>query len=117
LLDGEAVIADVKTGKRSPSAQDLATNLQLSIYSWAYRQMSRGQHEDCMEIVQVRAKKGLRAERTDAYLAHVIEDVVKPTAAAITAGHFPTNPGTLFGCNYCDYQALCAIGQGCHGGD
>lgn len=115
--DGETIISDVKTGKRAPSMQDLNTDLQLSLYSWAYREMSGQNREDAIEVVQIRSKQTLRSRRTDGYLQRVIADTVTPTATAIQAGLFPANPATKFGCGYCDYQMLCPVGQGCNGGD
>lgn len=110
--DGETIISDVKTGKRAPSAGDLATDLQLSMYSWAYREMVPGNCENALEIVQIRSKTVLRTTRTDEYLQHVVDDVIVPTAQAIQAGFFPANPGTKYGCSYCQYQGVCPVGQG-----
>lgn len=110
---GETVVSDVKTGKRAPSANDLATDLQLSLYSWAFREMSSQNREDALEIVQIRSRKTLRTYRTDEYLDHVIAAVVVPTARSIEAGLFPANPSSKYGCGYCEFNASCPVGQGC----
>ncbi len=107
----KTVISDVKTGKRTPSDSDLGTDLQLSLYSFAYRQLS-GTAEDALEICQVRTQKTPQTHRTDEYLAAVIADVVVPVASAIEQGVFPCNPATKFGCGYCDYQQTCPVGRG-----
>ena len=113
--NGETIIGDVKTGARAPSEKDVGTDLQLSIYSWAYRQMSGGA-ESALEIVNLRQTRVVRTTRTDRYLSRVMADVVVPVAEAIRAGIFPANPSTKFGCGYCNHQALCVVGQGPNGG-
>lgn len=109
--DGRTVISDVKTGKRTPSDSDMASDLQLSLYSYAYRQLS-GSAEDALEICQVRTQRTPQTHRTDEYLAAVIADVVVPVAVAIEQGIFPCNPATKFGCGYCDYRQGCPVGRG-----
>ncbi|HOU24564.1 MAG TPA: PD-(D/E)XK nuclease family protein, partial [Anaerolineae bacterium] len=108
--DGTAVLSDVKTGKRAPSASDLANDLQLTVYSWACRQM--GLREDFLEIVHIRKQECLRTTRTDAYIAGVMETTVLPVHRAIQAGFFPANPRSQYGCGYCDYTAYCPVGRG-----
>ena len=109
--DGRTVISDVKTGKRTPSDSDLGTDLQLSLYSYAYRLLTEST-EDALEICHVRTQKTPQTHRTDKYLEAVIADVVVPVAVAIEQGIFPCNPATKFGCGYCDYQQGCPVGRG-----
>jgi RecB family exonuclease len=109
--DGLTVISDVKTGKRTPSAADMANNLQLSLYSWAYRQLA-GEEEDAIEICQVRTGQTPRTRRTTDYLDDVLFNVVVPVVFQIATGQFPCNPNTKYGCGYCDYQELCTVGRG-----
>lgn len=109
---GATVISDVKTGKRAPSAQDLNTDLQLSLYTWAVRQQGIHEEHDPVEIVMLRKATTVRTTRTDEYLQHVLDDVVIPAARGIEAGNFPCNPGRKFGCAYCNYQRFCPVGQG-----
>lgn len=109
--DGSVIVSDVKTGQRKPSQADLSNDLQLSLYSWAFREMS-GQAETWMEIVWMRSQETLRTVRTAAYLRHVVDDVVIPAAKAINAGVYPCNPHTKYGCNYCDHKSACPVGQG-----
>jgi putative RecB family exonuclease len=108
--DGKSVLSDVKSGKRAPSEQDLATDLQLSIYAWACREC--GFEPDGIEIVMLRSKKVLQTARTSAYLDGVISHTVLPAAQGIAAGVFPCNPSSRFGCGYCDFQSLCPVGKG-----
>lgn len=103
---GEVVISDVKTGGRVPTEEDMATDLQLSLYAWACRQM--GVHDDAVEIVAMRGKKSLRSRRTDAYLEHI----VLPVHDGIQREYFPANPGTRYGCRFCSYEGICPIGRG-----
>ncbi len=115
--DGVTVLSDVKTGKRSPSAQDMETDLQLSLYSYAY-QVLAGEMPGRIEILQLRQRQAFLAARTPEYLDHVMLDVVGPVAQQIRYCHetdwWPCNPRRQFGCAYCDYQSLCQVGQGCH---
>lgn len=112
--DGQVVISDIKTGKRAPSAGDLATDLQLTIYSAAFRRLA-SIDEDALEIVHLRKREDglLRTHRTSEYIQAVMEYTVMPTARAIAAGHFPANPSSKFGCGYCDVSSSCPVGQGC----
>lgn len=108
---GETVISDVKSGKQKPTPVAMATDLQLSLYAWAWRELA-GRPPDWVEIVHLRGCENLRSLRNDgAYLDAVISEVVVPVAEAIEAGHFPANPGTRYGCGYCDYIDRCPVGQ------
>ena len=111
--DGLTVISDVKTGQNLDGDPD--SHLQLSLYSYAYRQLS-GAAEDAVEFYMARKEKledrVIRSRRTQEYLEHVIRDVVTPVAYAIDAGLFPCNPANKFGCGYCDYQQTCPVGRG-----
>lgn len=109
---GETVISDVKSGARKPTPMDLHNDLQLSIYSWAARQM--GVQEDALELVWLRQQETLRTARTDAYLDAVMTMTVQPVAQAIAAGIFPANPSSKFGCGFCNHRQFCEVGNGCN---
>ncbi len=110
-IDGSVIVSDVKTGQRKPSPDDLASDLQLSLYSWAFREMS-GQEEDAIEIVWMRTQETLRTRRSREYIARVIEHQVVPAARGIQAGQFPCNTNTRYGCNYCDHKSHCPLQGG-----
>ncbi len=105
---GLTVVSDCKSGKHLP--RDMDSDLQLTLYSWAYRQMF-GKPEDAMEIVGVGLRKAVRTVRDDAFNQSVIETVVLPVAAAISRGDFPPNTNNRYGCSYCDYQDACPAGR------
>lgn len=124
--DGTMVVSDVKSGERAPSKDTIATHLQLSLYSLAFRQSTAGDGSEALELVHLRgfdsrggraAGSGLlphqfRTSRTWEYLDAVIDHVVIPVHQQIEAGIFPAHPGSLYGCNHCDVQHSCPIGQG-----
>ncbi len=106
LQDGRIVISDIKSGRTRP---DVRRDLQLSLYSWLFRQSS-DQQDDYQEVVHLRTRKAVRTARTDDYLERVIEQVVAPVVEAIDAGIFPANPDSRYGCGYCDLSQYCTIG-------
>ena len=109
--NGQTVISDVKTGKRAPTAADLMNDPQLSIYSWAWRELA-GVAEDNLEIVQIRSRTPHRTIRSDKYLDDYMQLSVVPVAKQIAAGYFPANPSPKYGCSFCTYQENCPLGQG-----
>jgi len=107
---GMVVVSDVKSGKHLP--RDMDTDLQLTLYSWAYRQ-EFGEPEGAMEIVGVGVRKVKRTTRTDEHNAQCIEEVVLPVAEGIARGDFPPRTTCRYGCSSCNYQSACpAMGRG-----
>jgi RecB family exonuclease len=111
--DGEVILSDVKSGARKPSQADLDNDLQLSIYSYAVREL--GIAEDAAELVWLRTQERLRTTRTDEYLRAVMQQTVLPVARAIEAGIYPAHTQSKYGCNFCSYTAICDVGRGCKG--
>ena len=108
---GQTVVSDVKSGKALP--RDMDTDLQLTLYSWAYRQTFPGKTEGALEIVGIGVRKVLRTTRTDEQNADTIEAVVIPVAEGIRRGDFPPNTACRFGCASCNYNIACpALGRG-----
>ena len=107
---GSTVLSDIKTGKRKPGSGDLATDLQLTLYTWACHEL--GITPDLIELVMMRHKGTVQTTRTTAYLEAVMLDTVLPAAQGIAARIFPANPSSKYGCGFCDYQSLCAVGRG-----
>lgn len=114
-VDGAPVVSDIKSGKRAPTAVQMTTHLQLSIYDWAFRCIA-GDQPHALEIVHLRGQETYRTSRSAEYIEHVMRDVVGPVARQIEhatlTGDWPCNPGTLWGCSYCVYQHACPVGQG-----
>lgn len=110
---GLTVISDIKTGN---VPGNLATDLQLTIYDWAWAQDATP--ADAQEIVQmetssgVPSPQGLRTTRTAEYRAWAMDSIVVPVAEAIGAGNFAANPNPLYGCDYCNQKSNCPAGQG-----
>lgn len=108
---GQTVVSDVKSGKSLP--RDMDTDLQLTLYSWAYRQTFPDKPaEGAMEIVGIGVRKVLRTTRTDEDNRLAIETVVVPVAEAIARGDFPPNTNCRFGCASCDYNIACPVAGG-----
>lgn len=109
---GQTVVSDVKSGKYLP--RDMDTDLQLSLYSWAYRQTFPDRPaEGALEIVGVGVRKVVRTTRTDEANLQTIEAVVIPVAESIARGDFPPNTNCRFGCGSCNYNIACpALGRG-----
>lgn len=118
--DGQTVLSDVKSGKRKPSLADLSRDAQLSIYTWAVREM--GLREDRAELVWLNTQEQLVTTRTDEYIAATMEQVVLPVAAQIAAAgddplRYPANPDSKYGCGFCAYSDSCAVGRGSKQGE
>lgn len=115
--DGGLVVSDVKSEKRPKSPSQLGTDLQLSLYAWAFQQVTSSGGGEVLEIVHLRGfarnirEWSYRTRRSPEYLDAVIDYVVAPAVRQIKDGHFPANPGSLYGCNYCVCQHACPIGQ------
>lgn len=114
-IDGAPVVSDVKSGKRAPTADQMRTHLQLTMYDWAFRAIA-GDQDHPLEIVHLRGQETYRTHRTAEYIEHVMRGVVGPVARQIEyatlTDTWPCNPGTLWGCGYCTYQHACPVGQG-----
>jgi len=107
---GKCIIADAKTGRNKP--RYLENDLQLSIYSWLWWQNS-GVLPGRVEIWHLPSQTVASATRTEESLQAVISDVVEPVANAISLGLFPANSGHPFGCDFCSFRHVCAVGTGC----
>lgn len=109
--DGQTVVSDVKSGRYLP--RDMDTDLQLTLYSWAYRQTFPGKAEGALEIVGIGLRKVVRTTRTDEQHQQTIEAVVVPVAESIARGDFPPNTNCRYGCQTCNYYNDCpAMGRG-----
>lgn len=113
--DGAVVLSDVKSGKRKPSPADLSRDAQLSIYTWAVREM--GLREDRAELVWLSTQEQLVTTRTDDFIAATLEQIVLPVARQIAAAGddpamYPANPDSKYGCNFCAHHQTCGIGRG-----
>ncbi len=115
---GPYIVSDVKSEKRTRSASKLSTDLQLSLYAWAFQQLAGSGGEEVCEIVHLRGFEknsrewSYRTRRSPQYLDYVMDLVVIPVVRLIQQEHFPAHPGGLYGCDYCECQYACPVGQG-----
>jgi hypothetical protein len=103
-------IIEIKTARAVPNQFEVDTNLQLTLYSWAYR-MLYGQPEEKIMIIslvktkepQVVCLKTSRGEASYTRLFKLIESVLK----AIKQELFYCNQLNIWGCRSCQYLAEC----------
>jgi CRISPR/Cas system-associated exonuclease Cas4 (RecB family) len=103
-------IVEIKTTGRSPVQQEIDQNLQITLYSWAYR-MLYGKPEKTIKVVNlVKTKEPKiavietqRTERDHSWLLATTFQVIR----AIENKMFYPNPIGGFGCFNCQYQAHC----------
>ena len=103
-------IIEIKTTGKSPVQQEIDSNLQVTLYSWAYR-MLFGQQEKAIKVVNlVKTKEPKivvtetqRTERDHSWLIATTTQVIR----AIDNKLFYPNPIGGFGCFNCQYQAHC----------
>lgn len=114
LVEHDGTIVDNKALSRSPSTQDMASSIQLTAYSLAYR-LLEGRQEPALRFdLVVKTKtpqaKRLLTTRTDGELRWFI-GLVEQVARQILSGIFPPNP-TGWWCDpkFCGYFARCKGG-------
>jgi CRISPR/Cas system-associated exonuclease Cas4 (RecB family) len=108
-------IVEVKTYSRSPVQQEVDQNLQLTLYSWAYR-MLYGRSEKGIKIINLVKTKDPkvmiieteRSERDHSWLIAIIYQVIR----GIEQKLFYPNPIGGFGCFNCQYQEQCREPRG-----
>jgi len=107
-------VVEVKTTGRSPVQQEVDINLQLTLYSWAYR-LIFGRPEKTIKVVNlVKTKEPKivvvetqRTERDHSWLLATTFQVIR----AIEQKLFYPNPIGGFGCFNCQYQEHCKEGN------
>jgi putative RecB family exonuclease len=103
-------IIEIKTTGRSPVQQEVDQNLQITLYSWAYR-MLFGKPERAIKVVNLVKTKDpkisvvetQRTERDHSWLLGTTFQVLR----AIDQKLFYPNPIGGFGCFNCQYQQHC----------
>jgi hypothetical protein len=111
VVDNQGVIIDNKSYSKSPTQESVNSDLQLSLYSLAYR-VKTGQIEKGLRIDSVVKNKTpkvvqIETSRTNSdcqWLLGLIESVAK----SIRSGIFYPNPtGYLCSPKWCGYWGLC----------
>jgi hypothetical protein len=103
-------IVEIKTSGKSPVQQEIDSNLQVTLYSWAYR-MLFGVPEKTIKVISlVKTKEPKivvtetqRTIRDHSWLIATITQVIR----AIDNKLFYPNPIGGFGCFNCQYQDHC----------
>jgi len=103
-------ILEIKTSSKKPSQLDTDVNLQLTMYSFAYRMLYGTPERQILVAVMVKAKephlqiiKTQRCEKDYTMLLHLIARVI----ACIDKGLFYPNQLNPWSCRYCEYIAEC----------
>ena len=106
----EDTIIEIKTSGKSPVQQEIDQNIQLTLYSWAYR-MLFGYDERVIKVISlVKTKEPKivvtetqRNKRDHSWLIATIAQVIR----GIELKLFYPNPIGGFGCFNCQYQEKC----------
>ena len=103
-------IIEIKTSSKKPCQLEIDTNLQLTLYSYAYR-LIYGLPEEKINIIylmktkepELYLHKTARSEKSYARLFQLIGRVLE----SIAAGIFYPNPLNVWGCRGCPYLVIC----------
>jgi len=106
----DSTIVEIKTTGRSPVQQEIDQNIQLTLYSWAYR-MLFGRPEKTIKVInlvktkepKIAVVETQRTERQHSWLIASVFQVIR----AIESKLFYPNPIGGFGCFNCQYQKHC----------
>lgn len=109
-ISNSGTIIEIKTAGRTPAQVDIDTNMQITLYSWAYRFLY-GVPEDKIVVVnliktkepQVLVLNTSRNEIMYTKLFHLIDRVLK----SIQQGLWYPNPMNVWGCKSCAYVTEC----------
>lgn len=103
---GEAtlVVVDYKSGSRKPTPEEATTDLQLTLYALALRQMLVLPVER-VEFHLLRDGLVMASERDEAALAHLTGEVLPYASRTLRGGQFKPCPG--YWCRWCDFQVPC----------
>jgi len=103
--DGNCIV-DFKTSARSSPPLEVSHEIQLSCYSWLYRQLT-GEHESALQLrslVKTKTPKVVCHEygpRTDRHYRRLFS-VIREYFDALDHGKFNYRPG--WGCSMCDHR-------------
>ena len=111
LDDGQgAAVIDFKTAARSSSQVDVMHEIQMSCYSYLFRQVT-GQTETALEIRSLIKTKTPKVElhrfgpRQDIHFKRLF-DVIRAYLDAVGSNRFHIRPGIE--CSFCDFKETCA---------
>jgi putative RecB family exonuclease len=106
----EDTIIEIKTSGKSPVQQEIDQNIQLTLYSWAYRMLFGSNERNIKVISLVKTKEPKivvtetqRTKRDHSWLIATIAQVIR----GIELRLFYPNPIGGFGCFNCQYNTYC----------
>lgn len=108
---GDGNIMEIKTASRASNQAEIDNNLQLTLYSWAYR-MLYGAKEDKVSVVNLIKTKEPRVEvvqtkrNANDYIRLIM--LLDRVITCIQNEMFYPNPIGGYGCSNCQYRTECA---------
>lgn len=108
------VVVDYKTGKRKPTANETAEDLQLTVYALAVGE-TLGQDASRVEFHFLRDGSAIGSTRDETAIFCRLGEVRMDAEKTMEQGAFPPCPG--YWCRFCDYRELCAAENLVNGGD
>ncbi len=108
---GEAtlVVVDYKSGSRKPTPEEATSDLQLTLYALALRQMLVLPVER-VEFHLLRDGLVMASSRDEAAFEHLLGELLPYASQTLRSGQFKPCPG--FWCRWCDFQVPCRKGGG-----
>lgn len=109
IIEQDGHIRDLKTSKKTPSADVAEQSLQLAGYSYAYRYLTGNYEAGCSLDYAVSLKTGPKIVRRETEITDYRMDRFKDTfynvANAIDKEIFYRNEGTA--CSWCSFKDIC----------
>lgn len=100
------VIVDFKTGKRKPSPRDLASDVQLSVYAFATREIF-GQEVKEIILYHLRDQTPLSSKRGIEQIRQLKDFLMPHVVRGIADKKFAPRPG--YWCNFCEFKDRCLL--------
>ena len=109
-IEDGGTLVEIKTASRMPNKTQVHSDLQITLYSWAYRLLYGKPEDKILAVYLIKTKEPKieviethRGEEDHTKLICLIEQVIR----AIDQRLFYPNPVGGFGCGYCNYTLEC----------
>lgn len=102
--DHGLVIYELKTSQCKPTARELNTDLQLTVYAYAVQRVFQRPVERLVHY-HLRGPQALDAHRSESSVRYLLGAVFPLVSEAVEGGMFSPTPG--WHCRICDYRELC----------
>lgn len=112
LVEENDTIVDFKTAARAMSDEDLANNLQLTVYSYAYTHLTKREPALRFDVLfktkeaKIEHLPTIRTQNDHRKLFFIAKEVLK----SISSGVYYPNPS--WRCTDCEYRSMCWMWQG-----